>query len=147
MLRNISRRRLRANPVDALATEMPESVPNSSDNIAIAARMSPDWRMALRSAPVRRVSTRAAVLKGIRISKMVSTITKTGVRIVSFLNSPMLFERTVAISLKEKSFTSTIPVNVEGIKAVSASVDSTMSSSSSVEVTSSGMLFLPSRLC
>ena len=78
---------------------------------------------------------------------MVSAITKTGVRIVSFLNSPMLFERTVAISLKEKLFTSTIPVNVEGIKAVSASVDSTMSSSSSVEVTSSGMLFLPSRLC
>ena len=121
-----------------------------SEQSAMRARIAPEFIIAATSAPARSVSTKSAVLNGIKTSKTVSINTRMGVSILAFLNSLMLFASTRMICIIVKSLVSVMPVRFccSCARAAICSADASSCSNVSSDVRMSDIKYLPSfELC
>ena len=125
---------------------MPAAPPAMSEQSAMRARIAPEFIIAATSVPARSVSTKSAVLNGIKTSKTVSINTRMGVSILAFLNSLMLFASTRMICIIVKSLVSVIPVRFccSCARAATCSADASSCSIVFSDVRMSDIKYLPS---
>ena len=97
MLSNISCRRFRAKPQEAVEQAEPARAPKVSARPAMRISARPYRRITPISQPALISLTSRAITKGIMHSRITSPVTKTGARIEGLLNSLILFISTLII--------------------------------------------------